>query len=42
MRKGRLAINMSRADLADKLGVMFQQVQKYEKGANACAQRVCS
>jgi transcriptional regulator with XRE-family HTH domain len=34
IREGRLAINMSRADLADKLGVTFQQVQKYEKGAN--------
>jgi transcriptional regulator with XRE-family HTH domain len=34
MRESRLAINMSQADLAEKLGVTFQQVQKYEKGAN--------
>jgi transcriptional regulator with XRE-family HTH domain len=25
---------MSQADLADKLGITFQQIQKYEKGTN--------
>jgi transcriptional regulator with XRE-family HTH domain len=34
MRESRLAIDMSQADLAEKLGATFQQVQKYEKGAN--------
>ena len=34
MREGRLAIKMSQADLGDKLGVTFQQIQKYEKGRN--------
>jgi transcriptional regulator with XRE-family HTH domain len=34
MRDIRLSFNMSQADLAEKLGVTFQQVQKYEKGAN--------
>jgi transcriptional regulator with XRE-family HTH domain len=30
----RLARHMSQAELADRLGVTFQQVQKYEKGVN--------
>jgi transcriptional regulator with XRE-family HTH domain len=30
----RLARNTSQAKLAEKLGVTFQQIQKYEKGAN--------
>ena len=34
MREGRLALKMSQTDLGEKLGVTFQQVQKYEKGAN--------
>jgi transcriptional regulator with XRE-family HTH domain len=34
MRKGRLAFNMSQESLGDVLGVSFQQIQKYEKGAN--------
>jgi transcriptional regulator with XRE-family HTH domain len=34
IRAHRLIAGMSQSDLADKLGVSFQQVQKYEKGAN--------
>jgi ribosome-binding protein aMBF1 (putative translation factor) len=34
MREGRLALNISQADLGEKLGVSFQQIQKYEKAVN--------
>jgi transcriptional regulator with XRE-family HTH domain len=34
MRDSRLALNMSQADLGKKLGVTFQQIQKYESGRN--------
>jgi transcriptional regulator with XRE-family HTH domain len=34
MREGRLALNMSQAEIGDKLGVTFQQIQKYEHGRN--------
>jgi transcriptional regulator with XRE-family HTH domain len=34
MRMRRLAVGMSQQKLATALGVTFQQVQKYEKGAN--------
>jgi transcriptional regulator with XRE-family HTH domain len=34
MREGRLALKMSQAALGEKLGVTFQQIQKYEKGEN--------
>ena len=34
LRMRRLMLDMSQADLADDLGITFQQVQKYEKGAN--------
>jgi transcriptional regulator with XRE-family HTH domain len=34
IRSGRLAINMSQTGLAEKLGISFQRVQKYEAGAN--------
>ena len=34
MRLRRMAIGMSQQKLATGLGVTFQQVQKYEKGAN--------
>lgn len=30
----RMMLDMSQTDLADGLGLTFQQVQKYEKGAN--------
>ena len=32
VRMRRLVLNMSREALSGKLGVTFQQVQKYEKG----------
>jgi len=34
MRESRLAINMSQSHLGEKLGVTFQQIQKYESGRN--------
>jgi transcriptional regulator with XRE-family HTH domain len=34
VRIGRLAREMSQEQLGEKLGVTFQQVQKYENGAN--------
>jgi transcriptional regulator with XRE-family HTH domain len=34
VRMRRLMLEMSQAKLADALGLTFQQVQKYEKGAN--------
>jgi transcriptional regulator with XRE-family HTH domain len=34
IRAHRLIAGLSQSDLADKLGVSFQQVQKYEKGVN--------
>jgi transcriptional regulator with XRE-family HTH domain len=34
MREGRLALNTSQESLSDVLGISFQQIQKYEKGAN--------
>jgi len=34
IRAYRLIAGMSQSDLAGRLGVSFQQVQKYEKGAN--------
>lgn len=34
IRAHRLIAGMSQTDLANKLGVSFQQVQKYEKGTN--------
>ena len=34
MRTRRRQLGLSQSDLADKLGVSFQQVQKYERGAN--------
>jgi len=37
MRTRRRQLSLSQSDLADKLGVSFQQVQKYERGANRVA-----
>jgi transcriptional regulator with XRE-family HTH domain len=34
MRSRRLECRLSQSELADKIGVTFQQVQKYEKGVN--------
>jgi transcriptional regulator with XRE-family HTH domain len=37
MRRFRLARGLSQTELGDAVGVTFQQIQKYEKGANAIA-----
>jgi transcriptional regulator with XRE-family HTH domain len=37
VRERRRAIGMSQGGLADRLGVTFQQIQKYEKGLNRIA-----
>jgi transcriptional regulator with XRE-family HTH domain len=34
LRMRRLMLDMSQTDIADALGLTFQQVQKYEKGRN--------
>jgi transcriptional regulator with XRE-family HTH domain len=34
IRAHRLIVGMSQSELAGKLGVSFQQIQKYEKGTN--------
>jgi len=34
LRRVRLARGMSQAELADALGITFQQIQKYERAAN--------
>jgi transcriptional regulator with XRE-family HTH domain len=34
MRESRRALGITQESLGDLLGVTFQQVQKYEKGAN--------
>jgi transcriptional regulator with XRE-family HTH domain len=34
VRMRRLMLNMSQTDIAEALGLTFQQVQKYEKGTN--------
>ena len=34
LRADRIALGLSQAALGDKLGVSFQQIQKYEKGVN--------
>src|SRR6201995_3031594 len=34
LRSRRLEMHISQSELADKLGISFQQVQKYEKGVN--------
>jgi DNA-binding XRE family transcriptional regulator len=34
MRERRHVLGISQADLAETLGVSFQQIQKYEKGVN--------
>lgn len=37
LRDRRLALGLSQVDLARRLGVTYQQVQKYERGANRIA-----
>lgn len=34
IRSHRNLLNMSQTDLAEQLGITFQQIQKYEKGTN--------
>lgn len=34
IREGRLSLNLSQEQLARALGISFQQIQNYEKGAN--------
>jgi len=34
MREGRRALNVTQESLGEKLGVTFQQIQKYESGRN--------
>ncbi len=34
IKKYRLAANMSQMSLAEKIGISYQQLQKYEKGIN--------
>ena len=37
IRLGRLEVGLSRTELVRRVGVTFQQIQKYEKGANGSA-----
>jgi transcriptional regulator with XRE-family HTH domain len=37
IRKRRLALGMTQTDLAERINVRFQQVQKYENGLNRVA-----
>ena len=45
LRMRRLMLDMSQSDIAEALGLTFQQVQKYEKGTNRISasrlQRLC-
>jgi transcriptional regulator with XRE-family HTH domain len=34
IKKYRLNVNMSQMELAEKIGISYQQLQKYEKGIN--------
>lgn len=34
VRHGRMLVNISQTELGNAVGVTFQQIQKYEKGAN--------
>lgn len=34
IREGRVALNLSQEQLAGALGISFQQIQNYERGAN--------
>lgn len=41
IREGRVLLNLSQEQLARAIGVSFQQIQNYEKGANGvCAVRL--
>lgn len=42
VRARRLALGISQQELAEALGITFQQIQKYEKGTNRiAASRIC-
>lgn len=34
VRMRRMMVNMSQSDLGNRVGITFQQIQKYEKGTN--------
>ena len=40
IRNRRAILGMSQAELADRIGMSFQQVQKYERGANRIASSI--
>jgi transcriptional regulator with XRE-family HTH domain len=40
IRSRRASLGMSQAELADRIGMSFQQVQKYERGANRIASSI--
>ncbi len=40
IRVRRAALGISQAELADRIGMSFQQVQKYERGANRIASSI--
>ena len=37
LRRARLAVDLTQDDLAKKIGLSFQQIQKYENGTNRVA-----
>ena len=37
IRQKRLEHKLTQGQLADKCGITFQQIQKYEKGTNGCS-----
>ena len=37
IRQKRLEQKLTQGQLADKCGITFQQIQKYEKGTNGCS-----
>tara|TARA_B100001939_G_C16454794_1_gene410491 strand:+ start:24 stop:287 length:264 start_codon:yes stop_codon:yes gene_type:complete len=37
IKSRRNELNLTQTEVAKKLGVTFQQVQKYEKGTNGCS-----
>ena len=42
MRARRMYLRMSQTQVADPLGITFQQIQKYERGANRVGRYACS
>jgi DNA-binding XRE family transcriptional regulator len=41
IKERRKLLGLSQANLAEKIGVTFQQVQKYEKGTNRVGSMAC-